>query len=363
MSKTILARAPGKALLLGEYAVLEGAPALVAAVDRFAEVTLTFPAPHFSVSSPFIGAGALRFDISRHGEVAFPPHTPLETVQRLRFFNTAIRFAGQEIRSRQKALPTAAIRLNTSSFYLAGKDVKLGLGSSAALTVALIAGLFHSAGLPMSEEADRLHFFQIALSAHHEAQQKIGSGVDIAASTFGGILQYQLIQDSLTMPTLIEEMQMPESLQLLFIWTGTSASTQQFVQKVQEFKSRKPEAYREIIKRMTHISTQGCRAFSGHQVKQFLNSVSEYYRLMEYLGNQSGAPIISEVHQQLAEIVEAAGGVYKPSGAGGGDLGIAFAASDKIVSQIKQRLKQTAFQTISLSVAQHGIVSYKQKEV
>lgn len=362
MTETIIARAPGKALLLGEYAVLEGAPALVAAVDRFAEVTLNFPAPHFSVASPLIGSAVLRFDINPKGEATFSPGTPRETIEQLRFFSAAIRFAGQEIRSQQKSLPSAAIRLNTSSFYLAGKDIKLGLGSSAALTVALLAGLFHSAGLPVSEEADRLHLFQTALSAHHEAQQKIGSGVDVAASTFGGILQYQIMQDSLTMPTLIEEMQLPTLLQLLFIWTGKSASTRQFVQKVQEFKSREPAEYQEILRQMAQTSEQGCRAFSGGQVEQFLNSVREYYRLMARLGNQSSAPIISEVHQRLAEIVEAAGGVYKPSGAGGGDLGIAFAASEGIIPEIKQRLNKTSFQAISLSVAQNGVVSYKQKE-
>ena len=36
----VTATAPGKLVLLGEYAVLEGAPALVMAIDRRAEVRL-----------------------------------------------------------------------------------------------------------------------------------------------------------------------------------------------------------------------------------------------------------------------------------------------------------------------------------
>src|SRR5512138_339944 len=35
-----VARAPGKLVALGEYAVLDGAPALVLALDRFAEVRI-----------------------------------------------------------------------------------------------------------------------------------------------------------------------------------------------------------------------------------------------------------------------------------------------------------------------------------
>ena len=38
--KAIVARAPGKLVALGEYAVLEGAPAIVLAVDRHCEATL-----------------------------------------------------------------------------------------------------------------------------------------------------------------------------------------------------------------------------------------------------------------------------------------------------------------------------------
>ena len=37
---SIRARAPGKVVALGEYAVLEGAPALVLAVDRYAAATI-----------------------------------------------------------------------------------------------------------------------------------------------------------------------------------------------------------------------------------------------------------------------------------------------------------------------------------
>ena len=34
----IVARAPGKLVALGEYAVLDGAPAVVLALDRYAEI-------------------------------------------------------------------------------------------------------------------------------------------------------------------------------------------------------------------------------------------------------------------------------------------------------------------------------------
>ncbi len=44
------ARAPGKLVALGEYAVLEGAPALVLAIDHYAVATLE-PQPRRRVPS------------------------------------------------------------------------------------------------------------------------------------------------------------------------------------------------------------------------------------------------------------------------------------------------------------------------
>ena len=56
----ITAQAPGKLLLLGEYAVLEGAPALVVAVDRLARVRVA-SAERFEISAPQVGIDGLEF--------------------------------------------------------------------------------------------------------------------------------------------------------------------------------------------------------------------------------------------------------------------------------------------------------------
>src|SRR6185295_6471595 len=62
---TLVARAPGKLFLLGEYAVLDGAPAIVAAVDRFIEVRLTPRTVRtVRITAPGVGE-ALDFDPGR----------------------------------------------------------------------------------------------------------------------------------------------------------------------------------------------------------------------------------------------------------------------------------------------------------
>src|SRR3954465_8219320 len=99
----MIASAPGKLILTGEYAVLDGAPALVIAVNRRV-LAARRRAPRGS--SPFLVAVADEI-ARRHG--ADHPATR----------------AAMEI------------TVDSSAFYLG--DQKLGLGSSAAVTVAATA--------------------------------------------------------------------------------------------------------------------------------------------------------------------------------------------------------------------------------
>ena len=73
---------------------------------------------------------------------------------------------------------------------------------------------------------------------------------------------------------------------------------------------------------------------------------------MNLLGKTSGMPIISAIHQQIATLIRQAGGAYKPSGAGSGDIGIAFAESVDQLKMIRGQLEQHNFHCIDTHIAQ-----------
>ena len=59
-------------ILLGEYAVLEGAPALVTAVNRYAHVVLEEnDEQNFRIESPTIGVEYTSFTVSPHGIICY----------------------------------------------------------------------------------------------------------------------------------------------------------------------------------------------------------------------------------------------------------------------------------------------------
>ena len=104
------ATAPGKMMLSGEYAVLDGAPAVVAAVQRRAEVRV--------VAGDYDGPIARGL---KHAEPCFPE---VDATRRLAEAELGIELDAE---------------LTVDVSQLRGEEVKLGLGSSAAAAAATAA--------------------------------------------------------------------------------------------------------------------------------------------------------------------------------------------------------------------------------
>ncbi|EIL95727.1 phosphomevalonate kinase, partial [Rhodanobacter thiooxydans] len=98
---------------------------------------------------------------------------------------------------------------------------KLGLGSSAALTVAL-ASAIRALDRRAAPSIDTL------LAAHRRAQGGHGSGLDVAASLAGGLLLYRLHDGQ----PRIASATWPHGLEWCCVWSGRPASTGHFLQRL-----------------------------------------------------------------------------------------------------------------------------------
>lgn len=356
----ILARAPGKLILLGEYAVMEGAPALVAAIDREARITVRPSRDrHFRISAPVMEVDALPFHLDAAGTVVFDVPLDEALADKMKFF-AATFAAGWRMRSEDTAAGPLEVHLDTADFYHRHHG-KIGFGSSAALTVALLGALAARSDRNFFSEARQYHFFQQALGAHRFAQGKMGSGIDVAASTFGGILQYQISPEGQLPTAMIETVSYPPGLYILAIWTGVSASTRKLVRRVHEFRAREPRVFQQLMEAMGEISFAGCHALFSEDISHFLDAVKSYHQLLTKLGQHSSAPIISPEHQALAAIAYDSGAVYKPSGAGGGDLGIAFSDSPEVLEQVAEQIGPTPYEIVPIHITANGLqINYKE---
>lgn len=240
--------APGKMVLAGEYAVLDGGPALVAAVDQGVRCVVE-PGPP-GIETP-------------DGDV--------------RFVAPALEGA-PPARYRFEAWPPLSL------------EGKPGFGGSAAACVAACL----AAGRPGRD----------ALAIHRQVQGG-GSGIDVRASLRGGVLRVEgEAEEAVALPW-------PQ-----VVFSGRSASTGPRVRQYLAWAEARPAeraaflaASAEAVERMRQDPILGARQAG------------------EALGWMSGEAGIDYMSEGLARILALArrhGGAAKPSGAGGGDIAVAW---------------------------------------
>lgn len=326
----ISARAPGKLYIAGEYAVVEpGQPAVLVAVDRYLTVHLDLGEQGVGrVHSSAYERGPLVWAREQDSGRIVVEHDPRDYVI------SALRTVDQLRAERGLAPAYFDVRIVSELEDQTGR--KFGLGSSAAVTVALISALdeFYRLGLTPTER------FQLALLATIAISPK-ASGGDLAAITFGGWVHYtspdraallaHLDAHGVTAtlrapgwePFSLRRLPTPNELQLLVGWTGTPAATEILVAGVQHTG----EPYTDFLTGSRTCVQDLVTALQAdpHSAVEVVRRVR---RLLHRLEQHSGILIETEMLRDLCEIAERHGAAGKPSGAGGGDCGIVLARAD-----------------------------------
>lgn len=277
--------APGKIFLVGEYAVLEEGAAVLAAISRHAVAQFV---PGMNPMSRLVG----------------------EAVDRAR----------GEIGEAASALPPGSVLVDTDDFHQGER--KLGLGSSAAAAVAAVGALFESAGV--SVDKNRAKVFSVAYAAHRAAQGGAGSGADVAAAVHGGLVKVERRKGS---EPAVESLLPPSGLHLVVFWTGQPVSTASMIEGVQKYAKSAPAAYRDIIARLRDIALRFVAELHAGRATGAVAAAGRYGKCMAELGTAASVPIMTQAFTHASELAKELGGIAKPSGAGGGDIGVAMFAT------------------------------------
>lgn len=287
------ARAPGKVVLSGAYSVLHGAPAIVSAVSRYV-----------------VADGARPAD-----------------------------FVTDEVKA---ALATgqAAPWFDASELREGGR--KLGLGSSAAILAASLCAL---EGGSVSLEA----MFARGLAAHRAAQGG-GSGVDVAASTFGGTLVYRLTE---AQPEL-SAVSLPTHL-CIEVWTcPTSASTRELLAAVARLAEREPALHQHFLGAQAAAATSAAASIQQSGAPGFVAALRAQYQALSGLGRAAGVPIVTPELVELTPLAEQQGGVLLPAGAGGGDIAL-FVGAAPSSAALRAALEKRAHRLLQTELSAPGV--------
>jgi phosphomevalonate kinase len=323
----IVARAPGKLVALGEYAVLDGAPALVLAVDRYCDAAI----------------GPSGDDRCRLVTRMPNPHTHVFGV------GAAAGVALVDLVSRDQAAPAWNGVLDSQAFFSGA--VKLGLGSSAAALCAW-TGAWEAYGR-RSGARQSGHTLETLIELHRRFQGGSGSGLDVAASLIGGAIDFRLGDGSVPH---IGSVRLPNSVGFAGIFAGRSASTPVLLARYRAFRADSPARAAQVQHSLQSIAEAGCAAAAEDDADAFMQAITDYGLGLQDLGVAIGADIVTAEHRRIGALAKRYGVAYKVSGAGGGDLGIAFAVDLQALDAFKKSVSSHEFSVVDFRLAGRGLV-------
>ena len=76
---------------------------------------------------------------------------------------------------------------------------------------------------------------------------------------------------------------------------------------------------------------------------------------MAALGDAAGCEIVTRPHTALAALARRHGGAAKPSGAGGGDLGVAFTVGNDATQRLREDARAAGLTLLSLGAPAPGL--------
>jgi mevalonate kinase len=309
------ASAPGSVMLTGEHAVLYGQPALVAAVDQRLKVALTPRTDQsFSITSEKLGT-------HQNNLSTFTITKPFE------FVMTVI----------QHFLPrlTTGFDLQINSEF----SHQVGLGSSAAVTVATLAVFSRW----LQQELSLTQFCQMGYQFIHQVQ-KVGSGADVAASVHGGVVFYQ------KEPFLVDKLS--HAPHLAVVYSGAKEPTPKVIAKVNDFYLKQPYIVQKLFTQMGEY-TQAARVAIEKQDWQELGHIFNLHHVLQStLGTST--PMLETLTQELRKQPGITGA--KISGSGLGDCVIGVGHLPAQTFPLTEMEKANHVQQFDIVISQRGLV-------
>lgn len=327
---------PGKLYIAGEYAVVyPGHSAILTAVNRYIKVTIKDN-----------DVNSINIPLDQYA-VNWPLNKPFVAPR------PAWRFVAEALNTTQTYLqeqnvPLTPVSLNVNSQLASVQGAKFGLGSSAAVTVAVVTALLTQ----FKQAPSKTLIFKLAAIAHYKIQGN-GSCGDIAACTYGGWLSYT----SFDQPWLLEQLQTASVSELvakewpLFHvlplkaptpyfcvgWTGSPAGTKGLVSLIQTYLAHSPQALKHFLTTSDACVDKFAQGIIENNTTLLKEALLTNRRLLKALGKKADVPIETPLLTTLCDLSFQVGGFGKTSGSGGGDCGIAFVPTAEMCKKLYKR--------------------------
>jgi phosphomevalonate kinase len=274
----------------------------------------------------------------------------------------------------------AAMDIFVDSSPLYQGTTKLGLGSSAAVTVAATA--LALAGDRQMPVIDRMQVLAIASAAHAAAQASrgasgpwsAGSGADIAAAVWGGVIAFQrAAPEEIAWPSdaaaagkaitvgnaTVDTLAWPPGVTLIPFFTGMSADTPALIRAVSEARAAHRIAVDAALTSVVRASRAACQACAARvpeiAASALIAALVFASHAMDQLASATDLPLVPPCVAAARSALTPLGGTAKTTGAGGGDIAIAVIPATEDAAAATRLLTEAGCQPLTLAVDQTGV--------
>lgn len=314
-NRVITASAPGSVMLAGEYAVLQGELGVVAAVDQRIQVALTTRKDRdITIVSDQLGEFHGRLD-------------NIYVEEPFQFILAALNHYKDKL--------TYGVNISVHSDFLS----TIGLGSSAAVTIATLAAL--------NSHLNQLFDRKLLLKEGIELVRIIqgtASGADVSASVFGGVVGYRSI------PLVGEKLSNFPPINL--VYSGYKVPTAEAIRRAMAFKEESPEIYQHIMSGIGQCAENAARAIRLKQWDLLGEIFSAQQSFMKEL--RVSDDNIDEIIQQLDDVATIKGS--KISGSGLGDCVIAIGELPAGYFPQNERQRRIGVRQIPVRISEQGVM-------
>ncbi len=269
---------PGSLMVMGEHAVLYGSPAIVVAIDKYLTVTLTVTPKQQAFSQVSVSTDINKFSNNPDSEsylefnIADIENIHAKSFNKFVYILAVIKHFKNEI-----TISGLDYKFNITSEI----NPSMGLGSSAAITVASIDVLLQALGLK-ENNAQLLTVGRVVI----ENVQGKGSGADLAASIYGKVIIYQPADQSVEI--------IADSIPLTVVYCGYKLSTKEVVRIIADKIKNNSQIYKDIFILISKIVQQAKVYIVKQNWLELGQLFNQHYGLQEALGTSD---------QTLANIV------------------------------------------------------------
>ena len=123
---------------------------------------------------------------------------------------------------------------------------------------------------------------------------------------------------------------------------------------MQKFARKDRLAYQELIGNLRNTAEKFLAGLQEGNATAMVAAAGRYGRLLEQLGVAAQAPIVTDVFKRPADLAKELGGAAKPSGAGGGDIGIALFATPE-TARLFARALPKPLAALDIDLDQRGV--------